>query len=166
MAFMSFEPFLYARSDLRFFTLDEMSAKKSGKYTLYELKTMTKGKQESFCYTAVGDKLFDKGDELVITILKNKIMLFRNFTKNSNNFKEATLRHSVFTLMLFCMSAIFGGFCGKNGFLGVDIAFFMLFLLAFVSALINFGLLKKQIRILNSTSKDEFKHYTSTRQGE
>lgn len=163
MAFMSFEPFLYARSDLRFFTLDEMSAKKSGKYTLYELKTMTKDKQECFCYTALSDKLFEKGDELVITTLKNKIMLFKNFTKNANNFKEATLRHSVFALMLFCMSAIFGGFCVKNGFLGVDIAFFALFFIAFVSALINFGLLKKQIRILNTLSKEEFKDYTSSR---
>lgn len=165
MAFMSFEPFLYARSDLRFLTLDEFSAKKSGKYTLYELQTMTKGKNESFYYTAISDKLFDKGDEVVITTLKNKVILFKNFSKNSNNFKEATLRHSIFTLMLFCMSAIFAGFCLKNGFLGVDIAFFMLFFLAFVSALINFFLLKKQIRILNGTSKDELKHYTSSRQG-
>lgn len=159
---MSFEPFLYARSDLRFLTLDEMSAKKSGKYTLYELQTMTKGKKESFYYTAISDKLFEKGDELVITILKNKIMLFKNFTKNSNNFKEATLRHSIFALMLFCMSAIFGVFCVKNGFLGVDIAFFALFFLAFVSTLINFGLLKKQIRILSTLSKEEFKDYTSS----
>ena len=156
MAFMSFEPFLYARSDLRFFTLDEFGVKKSGKYQLYELKN---DKQEHFCYTAVSEGLFEKGDELVITNLNNKIILFKNFTKNSNNFKEASLRHTIFTLMIFCMSAIFGGFCVKNGFLGVDIAFFMLFLLAFVSALINFFLLKKQIRILSYTSKDEFKDY-------
>lgn len=164
MAFMSFEPFLYARCDLRFLQLDEFDTKKSGKYTLYELCASAKGEKESFFCTAVGEKSFEKGDELVITTLKNKVILFRNFTKNSNNFKEASLRHSVFALMLFCMSAIFGGFCVKNGFLGVDIAFFMLFLLGFVISLINFGLLKKQIRILSTLSKEEFKDYVSSHQ--
>ena len=37
MAFTSFEPFLYARNDLRFVVIDEVSAKKSGKYYIYEL---------------------------------------------------------------------------------------------------------------------------------
>lgn len=161
MAFMSFEPFLYARSDLRYFELNELSAKKSGKYTLYELQTMTKDKKECFYYTAVSEGVFEKGDELVITNLNNKIILFKNFTQNADNFKEATLRHKIFMLMLFCMSAIFGVFCVKNGFLGIDIAFFMLFFLGFVSSLINFALLKKQIRILNTTSKDEFKDFVT-----
>lgn len=159
MAFMSFEPFLYARSDLRFFTLDLLELKKSGKYTHYKFKTRTKDKEESFSYTAVGENLFNKGDELVIAVLKNKIILFKNFTQNSNNFKEATLRHTLFTLMLFCMSAIFGAFCVKNGFLAVDIAFFMLFSLGFVSLLINFFLLKKQIHILSTVSKEELKKF-------
>lgn len=159
MAFMSFEPFLYARSDLRFFTLDLLELKKSGKYTHYKLKTRTKDKEESFSYTAVGENLFNKDDELVIAVLKNKIILFKNFTQNSSNFKEATLRHTLFTLMLFCMSAIFGTFCVKNGFLAVDIAFFMLFSLGFVSLLINFFLLKKQIHILSTVSKEELKEF-------
>lgn len=160
MAFMSFEPFLYARSDLRFFTLDLLEAKKSGKYTHYKLQTSTKDKTESFSYTALSEDLFARGDELVIATLKNKIILFKNFTRHLNNFKEATLRHTIFTLMLFCMSAIFGGFCVKNGFLAVDIAFFMLFSLGFISTLINFILLKKQIRILSTISKEELKEFT------
>lgn len=163
MAFMSFEPFLYARSDLRFFTLDVLELKKSGKYTHYTLKTHTKGKEESFSYTAVGENLFCKGDELVLAVLKNKIILFKNFTQNSNNFKEATLRHTLFMLMLFCMSAVFGAFCVKNGFLAVDIAFFMLFFLGFISLLINFFLLKKQIRILSAVSKEELQEFTQKR---
>lgn len=163
MAFMSFEPFLYARNDLRFFTLDLLELKKSGKYTHYKLKTYTKSKEESFFYTAVGENLFNKGDELVIAVLKNKIILFKNFTHNSNNFKEATFRHVLFTLMLFCMSAVFGAFCVKNGFLAVDIAFFMLFSLGFVSLLINFFLLKKQIRILSTVGKEELKDFTQKR---
>lgn len=160
MAFMSFEPFLYARCDLRFLCLDEVNVKKSGKYTLCELSASAKGEKESFFCTAVGEKSFEKGDELVITTLKNKVILFRNFTKNLNNFKEAKLRHIVFSLLLFCASAVFGVFCVKNGFLGVDIAFFMLFLLGFVISLINFGLLKKQIRILSTLSKEDFINYT------
>lgn len=158
MAFMSFEPFLYARCDLRFLQLDEVNIKKSGKYSIYELNNSNK--QEIFNYTALNNGLFSKGDELVITILKRKIILFRNFTQNLDNFKEAKLRHIVFSLLLFCASAVFGGFCVKNGFLGVDIAFFMLFLLGFVISLINFGLLKKQIRILSTLSKEDFINYT------
>lgn len=157
MASMSFEPFLYARSDLRFFTLDLLEVKKSGKYRHYKLQAQNK---ESFSYTALSEDLFAKGDELVIATLKNKIILFKNFTRHLNNFKEATLRHMIFMLMLFCMSAIFGGFCVKNGFLAVDIAFFMLFSLGFVSTLINFVLLKKQIRILSTISKEELKEFT------
>lgn len=158
MAFMSFEPFLYARCDLRFLCLDEVNVKKSGKYSIYELNNSNK--QEIFNYTALNNELFSKGDELVITILKRKVILFRNFTQNLDNFKEAKLRHIVFSLLLFCASAVFGVFCVKNGFLGVDIAFFMLFLLGFVISLINFGLLKKQIRILSTLSKEDFINYT------
>lgn len=161
MAFMSFEPFLYARCDLRFLRLDEVNVKKSGKYSIYELNSLnSQAKQEIFNYTALNNELFSKGDELVITILKRKIILFRNFTQNLDNFKEAKLRHIVFSLLLFCASAVFGVFCVKNGFLGVDIAFFMLFLLGFVISLINFGLLKKQIRILSTLSKEDFINYT------
>ena len=72
MAFMSFEPFLYARCDLRFLQLDEFDTKKSGKYTLYELHSSAKGEKESFFCTAVGEKSFEKGDELVITISKKQ----------------------------------------------------------------------------------------------
>lgn len=162
MAFMSFEPFLYARCDLRFLRLDKVNVKKSGKYSIYELNSLnSQAKQEIFNYTALNNELFSKGDELVITILKRKIILFRNFTQNLDNFKEAKLRHIVFSLLLFCASAVFGIFCVKNGFLGVDIAFFMLFLLGFVISLINFGLLKKQIRILSTLSKEDFINYTN-----
>ena len=160
MAFMSFEPFLYARSDLRFLCVDDLSVKKSGKYYIYELcgenshtnlaqnsllktsensQISSKNEQnldkishsnepnldknepknsrpksqnnevckEKFSYTALNDGLFSRHDELVITILKRKIILFRNFTRNLDNFKEAKLRHIVFSLLFFCASGVF-----------------------------------------------------------
>lgn len=213
MAFMSFEPFLYARSDLRFLCVDDLSVKKSGKYYIYELcgenshtnlaqnsllktsensQISSKNKQnldkishpnepnldknesknsrpksqnnevckEKFSYTALNDGLFSRHDELVITILKRKIILFRNFTRNLDNFKEAKLRHIVFSLLFFCASGVFGAFCVKNGFQSVDIAFFMLFFLGFIMACINYALLKKQIAILSTLEKQDFINYT------
>ncbi len=254
MAFTSFEPFLYARNDLRFVVLDEVSAKKSGKYYIYELCSKNLGqnstqnsplkmseslqildensqnftqnkpnssenslkqngeildinsqksnenlgkisrrikpnlsknsqnlaqneqilqknshpkpqnsevKKEKFTYTALNNELFAQNDELVITILGRKIILFRNFTRHTDNFKEARLRHTIFSLLFFCASAVFGAFCVKNGFLGVDIAFFMLFLLGFIISLINYALLKRQIAILSTLDKQDFIDYTS-----
>ena len=223
MAFMSFEPFLYARNDLRFLCVEDLSVKKSGKYYIYELcgenshsnliknstlKTsensqisseneqnldkishsnepnLDKNSQildknepknsrpksqnnevckEKFSYTALNDGLFGRHDELVITILKRKIILFRNFTRNLDNFKEAKLRHIVFSLLFFCASSVFGAFCVKNGFQSVDIAFFMLFFLGFIMACINYALLKKQIAILSTLEKQDFIDYTHFR---
>ena len=212
MAFTSFEPFLYARNDLRFVVLDEVSAKKSGKYYIYELysknsaqNSPTKNernlgensqnlpqneqisqknspqnaqtkpnssqnshpnpqnsevKKEKFTYTALNNELFAPNDELVITILGRKIILFRNFTRLTDNFKEARLRHTIFSLLFFCASAVFGAFCVKNGFLVVDMAFFMLFLLGFIISLINYALLKRQIAILSTLEKQDFIDYT------
>ena len=189
MAFTSFEPFLYARNDLRFVVLDEVSSKKSGKYYIYELCAknsaqnsptenernsaqnlplkMSENSQnsneickEKFTYTALNSELFAQNDELVITILGCKIILFRNFTRLTDNFKEAKLRHTIFSLLFFCASAVFGAFCVKNGFLAVDMAFFMLFLLGFIISLINYALLKRQIAILSTLEKQDFIDYT------
>ena len=213
MAFMSFEPFLYARNDLRFLCVEDLSVKKSGKYYIYELcgenshtnlaqnsllktsensQISSKNEQnldkishsnepnldknepknsrqktqnnetckEKFSYTALNDGLFSRHDELVITILKRKIILFRNFTRNLDNFKEAKLRHIVFSLLFFCASGVFGAFCVKNGFQSVDIAFFMLFFLGFIMACINYALLKRQIAILSTLDKQDFINYT------
>ncbi len=215
---MSFEPFLYARNDLRFVCVEDLSVKKSGKYFVYELcggnlsknsrlnstqnsplkesknkQILNKNSQildenernvsensqisnknepknsnpqnnetckEKFSYTALNDGLFGKHDELVITILKRKIILFRNFTRNLDNFKEAKLRHIVFSLLFFCASGVFGAFCVKNGFQSVDIAFFMLFFLGFIMACINYALLKRQIAILSTLDKQDFINYT------
>ena len=260
MAFTSFEPFLYARNDLRFVVLDEVSAKKSGKYYIYELCAKNLGensaqnlptknernsaqnlplkmsensqnftqnerissenslkqnsenldinsqkskanldknsrrnsqisnensqilpqneqisqknshsnpqnsevKKEKFTYTALNNELFAQNDEIVITILGHKIILFRNFTRLTDNFKEAKLRHTIFSLLFFCASAVFGTFCVKNGFLVVDMAFFMLFLLGFIISLINYALLKRQIAILSTLEKQDFIDYASS----
>ena len=120
----------------------------------------SEAKKEKFTYTALNSELFAQNDELVITILGRKIILFRNFTRLTDNFKEAKLRHTIFSLLFFCASAVFGAFCVKNGFLVVDMAFFMLFLLGFIISLINYALLKRQIAILSTLEKQDFIDYT------
>lgn len=81
MAFMSFEAFLYARTNLHFLRLDELSQEKRGKYHKYTLGGEFKGKKLNFKCTALGKNLFDKNDEIILTNLKDNIILFRNFSK-------------------------------------------------------------------------------------
>lgn len=163
MAFMSFEAFLYARTNLHFLRLDELSQEKRGKYHKYTLGGEFKGKKLNFKCTALGKNLFDKNDEIILTNLKDNIILFRNFSKNLDNFKEAKLRHIVFTLLLFCASSVFMAFCFINNFQIIDISFFALFFIGFIGALINYKLLIKQIKILQSKSKDEIIEFLSKR---
>lgn len=158
MVFTSFEPFLYARTDLRFLRLKKVGVKKGGKYCHYEL---CGEKNELFKHTAVSENLFSENDEIVLTNLRDKIILFKNFSKNLDNFKEAKLRHIVFTLLFFVATCVFTAFCVMNDFAIIDISFFALFFVGFIAALINFNLLRKQIKILSTLSKGEFIAYSS-----
>ncbi|WP_142693365.1 hypothetical protein [Campylobacter troglodytis] len=115
--------------------------------------------QKKFSYTALNEGLFSKNDELILMLLKEKIILFRNLTKDIDNFKEARLRHMVLSLLFFCASAVFGVFCFQNDFLLIDLAFFSLFFLGFLALLVNFNALKRQISILNKIDKKEFTSY-------
>lgn len=158
MAFMSFEPFLYIKNDLEAFRIKDLELKQGGKYSTYKLKRSPKEdlQQKELCYTSIIKNLFHENDEIALAKLDSKIIIFRNFTQNKNNFKEALSRHLLFVLLLFCASCVFGVFSFMNNFLAIDLAFFSLFFLGFILSLINLVLLQKQINILKNTNKEEF----------
>lgn len=155
MAFMSFNAFLYARNDLNFLEIKDLKTTKSGKYSIYEFKKL----DMIFTYQSIQAGLLNENDEVAISNQKQKIILLKNFTQNTNNFKEANIRHLLLVLILICASACFGTLCVINGFLNIDITLLMVFSLLLVLSLINYGLLRKQIRILEHLSKEELLNF-------
>ncbi|WP_197051042.1 hypothetical protein [Campylobacter sp. MIT 97-5078] len=155
MAFMSFEPFFVARNELIFFHVKELQKKKTSKYCIYKLKDDRKELE----YIGVLDELFKQNDELILAKRMNKIILFKNFTQNTDNFKEASLRSLLFLILCFVASAVFLVFCFMNDFQMIDIFFFAVFTLAFILSLNNFLKITKQSSMLKALKKEEIQAF-------
>ncbi|EAK8012691.1 hypothetical protein E7P94_07280 [Campylobacter coli] len=166
MAFMSFSGFFYARNDLRLFKIEKKSEIKSFSYkdyTLASFKDELNLNNEIFFYQSLKENLFKENDEILISNLGKKIILFRNFTQNSDNFAEAKLKQVLLLIFLFLASVFFASLAAINEFGAVDLVFLMICLLLLVMGIINLGLLFKQIRILKSFSKEEMKEFLTQR---
>ncbi|EAK4851866.1 hypothetical protein C2Q24_06055 [Campylobacter coli] len=166
MAFMSFSGFFYARNDLRLFEIEKKSEIKSffyKDYTLASFKDELNLNNEIFFYQSLKENLFKENDEILISNLGKKIILFRNFTQNSDNFAEAKLKQVLLLIFLFLASVFFASLAAINEFGAVDLVFLMICLLLLVMGIINLGLLFKQIRILKSFSKEEMKEFLTQR---
>ncbi|EAI9576514.1 hypothetical protein C3250_04465 [Campylobacter coli] len=166
MAFMNFSGFFYARNDLRLFKIEKKSEIKSffyKDYTLASFKDELNLNNEIFFYQSLKENLFKENDEILISNLGKKIILFRNFTQNSDNFAEAKLKQVLLLIFLFLASVFFASLAAINEFGAVDLVFLMICLLLLVMGIINLGLLFKQIRILKSFSKEEMKEFLTQR---
>ncbi len=166
MAFMSFSGFFYARNDLRLFKIKKKSEIKSffyKDYTLASFKDELNLNNEIFFYQSLKENLFKENDEILISNLGKKIILFRNFTQNSDNFAEAKLKQILLLIFLFLASIFFASLAAINEFGAIDLVFLMICLLLLVMGIINLGLLFKQIRILKSFSKKEMKEFLTQR---
>ncbi|ECQ4156304.1 hypothetical protein FY803_05070 [Campylobacter coli] len=166
MAFMSFSGFFYARNDLRLFKIEKKSEIKSffyKDYTLASFKDELNLNNEIFFCQSLKENLFKENDEILISNLGKKIILFRNFTQNSDNFAEAKLKQVLLLIFLFLASVFFASLTAINEFGAVDLVFLMICLLLLVMGIINLGLLFKQIRILKSFSKEEMKEFLTQR---
>ncbi|EAI0690496.1 hypothetical protein ACMC3T_001562 [Campylobacter coli] len=166
MAFMSFSGFFYARNDLRLFKIEKKSEIKSffyKDYTLASFQDELNLNNEIFFYQSLKENLFKENDEILISNLGKKIILFRNFTQNSDNFAEAKLKQILLLIFLFLASIFFASLAAINEFGAIDLVFLMICLLLLVMGIINLGLLFKQIRILKSFSKKEMKEFLTQR---
>ncbi|EAI2024743.1 hypothetical protein EJ732_05005, partial [Campylobacter coli] len=158
--------FFYARNDLRLFKIEKKSEIKSffyKDYTLASFKDELNLNNEIFFYQSLKENLFKENDEILISNLGKKIILFRNFTQNSDNFAEAKLKQVLLLIFLFLASVFFASLAAINEFGAVDLVFLMICLLLLVMGIINLGLLFKQIRILKSFSKEEMKEFLTQR---
>ncbi|HEG8285163.1 TPA: hypothetical protein SF042_001740, partial [Campylobacter coli] len=145
---------------LRLFKIEKKSEIKSffyKDYTLASFKDELNLNNEIFFYQSLKENLFKENDEILISNLGKKIILFRNFTQNSDNFAEAKLKQVLLLIFLFLASVFFASLAAINEFGAVDLVFLMICLLLLVMGIINLGLLFKQIRILKSFSKEEMK---------
>ncbi|EEK2298754.1 hypothetical protein G9093_001334, partial [Campylobacter coli] len=132
-------------------------------YTLASFKDELNLNNEIFFYQSLKENLFKENDEILISNLGKKIILFRNFTQNSDNFAEAKLKQVLLLIFLFLASVFFASLAAINEFGAVDLVFLMICLLLLVMGIINLGLLFKQIRILKSFSKEEMKEFLTQR---
>ena len=107
--------------------------------------------------------VFKENDEILVSNLGKKIILFRNFTQNCDNFNEAKLKQILLLFFLLLASVFFASLAMINEFGAIDLVFLMICLLLLVMGVINLGLLFKQIRILKSFSKEEMKEFLSLR---
>ncbi|EAJ3436375.1 hypothetical protein CXK19_09585, partial [Campylobacter coli] len=132
-------------------------------YTLASFKDELNLNNEIFFYQSLKENLFKENDEILISNLGKKIILFRNFTQNSDNFAEAKLKQVLLLIFLFLASVFFASLAAINEFGAVDLVFLMICLLLLVMGIINLGLLFKQIRILKSFNKEEMKEFLTQR---
>ncbi|EKI0426126.1 hypothetical protein PB252_001045, partial [Campylobacter coli] len=132
-------------------------------YTLASFKDELNLNNEIFFYQSLKENLFKENDEILISNLGKKIILFRNFTQNSDNFAEAKLKQVLLLIFLFLASVFFASLAAINEFGAVDLVFLMICLLLLVMGIINLGLLFKQIHILKSFSKEEMKEFLTQR---
>ncbi|EIU5835895.1 hypothetical protein L5P16_001756 [Campylobacter jejuni] len=166
MAFMNFSGFFYARNDLRLFKIEKKNELKSffyKDYTLSSYKDNLNLNNEIFFYQSLKEGLFKENDEILISNLGKKIILFRNFTQNCDNFNEAKLKQILLLFFLLLASIFFASLAMINEFGAIDLVFLIICLLLLVMGAINLGLLFKQIRILKSFSKEEMKEFLSQR---
>ena len=166
MAFMSFSGFFHARNDLRLFSIDKKSKINSfifKDYTISSKIDVLNLNSEIFSCTSLKNDLFSENDEILISNFGKKIILFKNFTKNTNNFFEAKFKQILLLIFLALASVFFGILAVINKFSGIDLVFLMLCLLLLVIGFINFGLLLKQIRILKNYSKEDMKEFLRQR---
>ncbi|MBM0637268.1 hypothetical protein LNU06_04390 [Campylobacter sp. VicNov18] len=166
MGFMNFNGFFYARNDLRFFKIAKQNKSKSffyKNYTLSNLKDDLNPNNENFFYQSMKEKLFKENDEILISNLNKNIILFRNFTQNTNNFNEAKLKQISLLVFLFLATIFFASLGVNNDFNTLDLLFLMLCLLLLTMGFINLALLFKQIRILKNSSKEEIKKFLKQR---
>ncbi|EIQ8923292.1 hypothetical protein TY742_001754, partial [Campylobacter coli] len=150
----------------RLFKIEKKSEIKSffyKDYTLASFKDELNLNNEIFFYQSLKENLFKENDEILISNLGKKIILFRNFTQNSDNFAEAKLKQVLLLIFLFLASVFFASLAAINEFGAVDLVFLMICLLLLVMGIINLGLLFKQIRILKSFSKEEMKEFLTQR---
>lgn len=161
MAFMSFDIFLYAKTDLRMFNIKEINLEKKGVFN-YEIKAK-KDKlnpyDESFVYSDKSEDIFEVNDEIIISNLGKKIILFNNYSKNINNFKKAKKTHLLILALLSSLNIFFIILAFLNNFNTIN-CFLVLFGLLFLTmGLINLKLLNKQIHILKNFKSEEMKQF-------
>lgn len=138
MAFMNFKnSFLRAK-------IENCSEKRGVKYSNYELSL----DKEKLTYISLKPKLLNLGDELALFRKENKIVLFRNLSKNINNFKEARIKSSLLLFISLCAFLCFLFLFFYNNFLEIDLFFLYIFSLFLVLFIINHIVLLKQIKRL------------------
>ncbi|MBK1991100.1 hypothetical protein JG676_00485 [Campylobacter sp. 2018MI35] len=161
MAFMSFDTFLYAKTDLRVLTIKEIILEKKENffYKIKAKKDKLNSYDESFIYSDKNPDIFKENDEIIISNLGKKIILFNNYSNNYNNFKKAKKIHLLnfaflcFLNIFFIILAILNHFNMLNCFL------ILLGFLLLTMNLINLLLLNKQIYILQNYSQEKIKYF-------
>ncbi len=113
MAFMNFSGFFYARNDLRLFKIEKKNELKSffyKDYTLSSYKDALNLNNEIFFYQSLKEGLFKENDEILVSNLGKKIILFRNFTQNCDNFNEEIKTNIAFIFFIIseCIFCKFG----------------------------------------------------------
>lgn len=156
MEFTSF--YNYARSDLGFITLKSVELNRPF-YTLNSKQDSLNPDAKSFNYTSKKNYHFKENDRILLCNLGSKITLFRNLTQKEDNFKEAKMRHFIFLCFLGIFALFFAFFASVNAFALLYLILLSANLILLVLALINLGLLFKQIRILKTSEQNEIEDF-------
>ncbi|AXP09320.1 hypothetical protein N4T57_07380 [Campylobacter hepaticus] len=166
MAFMNFSGFFYARNDIKLFKIANKKVLKTffyNNYILVNFKDELNLNNKSFFYNSQKANLFKENDEILISYLNKKIILFKNFTQNTDNFKEAKSKQGWLLFFLFLSNIFFINLAIINEFNTVDLLFLMIGFLLLTMGFINLILLFKQINILKNSSKKEIKEFLKQR---
>ncbi|TQR34472.1 hypothetical protein DMB92_00465 [Campylobacter sp. MIT 99-7217] len=152
---MSFDPFFMDKFYVKFARVEKLRCSEKRGFCFYTLFANFKQKEHEFSYISRLQGVFSDQDELLILAKRGKILLFRNFTKGLDNFKEVIQKQLINALLPLLAMLCFAFLCFKNGFLVIDISLFCLFCLLFILSGFRLFMLKKQVQILSNLSKEE-----------
>ena len=105
---------------------------------------------ENLEYKSIERNILSTNDEIACFKRDGKIILFRNLSKNTNNFKEAKIRVSLLFMICFCAFLCFLFLYFYNNFMFIDLFFLCVFFTFFLLSFWNSFNIYKQIKRLNS----------------
>ncbi|MCX2682576.1 hypothetical protein OQH60_02455 [Campylobacter sp. MIT 21-1685] len=153
---MNFKNILYPKDRVHFFTIKRKNVLKLLFINDYTLASQSQS-EEIFSYKSLEEDLFQENDEILALSHGKKIILFKNFTQNTNNFKSFLLSQFILLMFLF-VASLFFLFVVLNSFSFFDLFFLLVCLMLFSISFINLSILIKHICLLKKFDKEKAKN--------
>ncbi|TKX31525.1 hypothetical protein [Campylobacter estrildidarum] len=166
MAFTNLNKLFYLKYEVELFKIERQSNIKniiSKDYILKSFKDELNPNGDTFTYQGIKQYTFKENDEILILHLDKKIIFFKNFTQNLDNFNEIQTKQGLLLAFLFLVSIFFISLATIDQFKIIDLIFFIICIILLIVSFINANLLFKHINIFKNFFKEDVKEFLKKR---